>query len=467
MEDKQIIHKELITNLLSALQQISNEMKRLSLLIFLSIILTPAFSQSPQKYSLNDCMQYAVEHNTGVKQQVYSNDNNQQDATEAFSSLLPSISGSVGASTNYGRSIDPETNIYNTTANFNNSYSLSTSMPLFAGLTNVNVYRAARVMKLMGVEQFQQAKDEVAMNTMKAFFDAVYYSNSSQIAKEQMETSKLTLARSEKQRDLGLKSDADVAQVEAQVASNELLFIQQQNQYELAILQLKDKMNYPIDEELLIDTEVLVEVAEVNDNVSEIIGYAMTNNPKVLASSYNVKKSKIEYHAALGNLFPSIYIGGGYSTNYFQNLDNNASTKAFKDQFKDNRGTYVGASVNIPIFDAWHRKTNVKRYKNYLGIAEQKDEEVKRALNNEIAQTSMEMQGYGKEFASASKKEEAADLAHKASISKYEQGLVGPIDLQTTANQLLDAKSQKLNARLQYIIRQQFLGYYKGEPLVK
>ena len=74
-------------------------------------------------------------------------------------------------------------------------------------------------MSLMGLEQLQQVKDEVAINTMKSFFDAVYFTNSSAIAKEQLTTSLITLKQSQKMFELGLKSAADVAQIEAQVAS--------------------------------------------------------------------------------------------------------------------------------------------------------------------------------------------------------------------------------------------------------
>ena len=123
-------------------------------------------------------MRYAVEHSPAVRRQDYTNRNYRQDYIESIAALVPSVSGSIGASTSFGRSVDPETNTYTDVSNFDNSYSVSGQMPLFAGLTGINTVRAARIMRLQGVEELQLARDEIALKTMQAYFDVVYYSGS-------------------------------------------------------------------------------------------------------------------------------------------------------------------------------------------------------------------------------------------------------------------------------------------------
>ena len=102
-------------------------------------------------------------------------------------------------------------------------------MPVFAGLTRINTLRAARVMRSQGVEELQLARDEIALKTMEAYFDAVYYTESVRLAREQLETSTAELAKSRKLFELGLKSAADVAEVESQCASDDYLVTQQEN----------------------------------------------------------------------------------------------------------------------------------------------------------------------------------------------------------------------------------------------
>ena len=67
----------------------------------------------------------------------------------------------------------------------------------------------------------------------------------------------------------------------------------------------------------------------------------------------------------------------------------------------------------------------------------------------------------------ASKKSDAAQVAYDAVAGKYERGMVSALDLQTAADKLLQARSERLRARLQYIVRVRLVEYYNGEPLIR
>lgn len=426
-----------------------------------------ADSEEPAPMSLEECMRYAVEHSPAVQRQGYTNRNYRQDYIESVAALVPSVSGTVGASTSFGRSVDPETNTYTDVSNFDNSYSVSAQMPLFAGLTGINTVRAARVMRLQGVEELQLARDQIALKTMEAYFDVVYYTESVRLAREQLETSTAELEKSRKLFELGLKSAADVAEVESQQASDDYLVTQQENNLALAEIALSEAMNYPADRPLRVDTEVAIETPAGVAPFREVLDNALENNPKAVAAQYDVRHSKLQFSVARGNLLPSLYVGGGYSTNFFMNLDDRSLYASFPSQFRDNRGFYVSAQLNIPIFGGLSRRTARNRARNNWRIAQQTRTETLRTLQSEVAQAYQQMLGYGKEFVQASKKSDAARLAYEAVAGKYERGMVSALDLQTAADKLLEARSERLRARLQYIIKVRLVAYYNGEPLIR
>ena len=421
----------------------------------------------PTPMSLEACMQYAVEHSPAVRRQDYTNRNYRQDYIESIASLVPAVSGSVGASTSFGRSVDPETNTYTDVSNFDNSYSVSGQIPVFAGLTGINTVRAARVMRLQGVEELQLARDEIALKTMQAYFDVVYYTESVRLSREQLETSTAELAKSRKLFELGLKSAADVAEVESQQASDDYLLTQQENNLALAEIALAEAMNYPADRPLRIDTAVAIETPAGVAPFREVLDNALENNPKAVAARHDVRRSRLQFSIARGNLLPSLYVGGGYSTNFFMNLDDRSLYASFPNQFRDNRGFYVSAQLSIPIFGGLSRRTSMNRARNNWRIAEQNRTETLRTLQSEVAQAYQQMLGYGKEFVQASKKSDAARLAYEAVSGKYERGMVSALDLQTAADKLLEARSERLRARLQYIIKVRLVAYYNGEPLIR
>lgn len=428
---------------------------------------TVSAPESSAPMTLDACMRYAVEHSPAIRRQDYANRNYRQDYIASVAALVPSVNGAVSASTSFGRSVDPETNTYTDVSNFDNSYSASGQMPLFAGLTGINTVRAAKVMRLQGVEELQLARDEVALRTMEAYFDVVYYTGSVRLAREQLETSAAELAKSRKLLELGLKSAADVAEVESQCASDDYLVTQQENNLALAEIALSEAMNYPADRPLVIDTDIAVGTPAGAVPFDDVLAYALDNHPKALAAGYDVRHSRLQFSVAKGNLYPSISVGGGYSTNFFMNLDDRTQYAAFPAQFRDNRGYYFSAQLSIPIFGGLSRRTSLNRARNNWRIAELRRVETLRALQSEIAQAYQQMLGYGKEFVQASKKSDAAQLAYDAVAGKYERGMVSALDLQTAADKLLQARSERLRARLQYIVRVRLVEYYNGEPLIR
>lgn len=308
-------------------------------------------SAAPVRMTLNDCMAYAVEHSPAVRRQDYTNRNYRQDYIESVASLVPSLSGTVGASTSFGRSVDPETNTYTDVSNLSNNYSVSGQMPLFAGLSGINTIRVAKAMRLMGLEELQQAKDETALKTMQAYFDVVYYTESVRLAREQLETSTANLAKSRKLLELGLKSAADVAEVESQRASDDYLLTQQENNLELAKITLSETMNYPADRTFEVDTEVAIETPAGASPFSDVLSYALDNNPKARSAAYDVRQSRLQYSAAKGGLYPSVYVGGGYSTNFFMSLDDRSQYPAFKTHTYSHRSWR--RQVCLPVFSIW------------------------------------------------------------------------------------------------------------------
>ena len=226
-------------------------------------------------------------------------------------------------------------------------------------------------------------------------------------------------------------------------------------------------MNYPPDRPLGIETDLAIETPAGTAPFSDVVAYALDNNPKARSAGYNVRQSKLQYSVARGGFFPSVYVGGGYSTNFFMSLDDHSLYEPFRSQFRDNRGYYFSAQLNIPIFGGLSRRTRTNRARNNWRIAEQQRDQTLRALQSEIAQNYQQMLGYGKEFVQASKKSAASELAYNAVAGKYDRGMVSALDLQTAANNLLQARSERLRARLQYIIKTRLVEYYTGAPLIR
>lgn len=440
-------------------------MKTALLTLAVSILLTPLYAQ--EKMTLEACMKYAIEHSTSVQQQEIALEDARQNYIGAVASAMPSINASTGGTMNYGRSIDPATNTYTTTSTFNNSYSLSGSLTVFNGLSTINTIKATKVMRAMGVEELQLARDQIAMNTMSAYFDVVYYYGTVEIAQEQLMTSQLELKQVQEQYELDLKAPADVAEVEAQVANYDYLLTEQQSNLELALIELRKVMNYPQEEPLEIDTEVDIEGMLITETLEEVLNYALVYNPQIRSKEMSSRYYELNYASTKGRYLPSISLSGGFSTNYFVNVDSPGNYAKYFNQLGNNRGYYVGMSMSIPIFSGLSRRVAKHRAKLQYDNAILAHTEQRRTLESEVAKTYQEMQNFGKQYIMSQKKVQANDLAYRSVSQKFAEGMVTAIDLQTASNNLLQARSDLLHARLQYIIKCRMVGYYNGIPLIR
>ena len=295
----------------------------------------------------------------------------------------------------------------------------------------------------------------------------VYYTGAVEIAREQLETSRTELEQVRMLYELGDKALADVAEVEAQVANYDYLLTQQQNNLALAIIALRKVMNYPQGEPLEVNTEVNIDGIMVGEPLSQVLEYALKYNPKVRSAEMNNRYYRINYATAKGRYLPSISLSGGYSTNYFTNLDDGSNYAGFFRQLNNNRGSYVGVSMSIPIFSGLSRRVSKHKAKLNFDNAVLQHEELLRTLENDVTRTYQEMQNYGKQYVLGQKKVHANELAYRSVSQKFSEGMVSVVELQTAANNLLQARSDLLYARLQYIIQCRMVDYYNGEPLIR
>ena len=419
-------------------------MKQILLTTVLSLSFATATVAQEKLWTLDECMRYAVENSPSVKKQVYTSDTYKAERNAAVASFFPAASAKVGAQYSFGRSIDPATNTYENTSTFNNNYGLDAS-----------------------INDIQKAKDDLAMKTMQAYMDVVYYKGTIRMAAEKLEESNRTLYKTRRQEELGLKGKADVAQFEAQVAADDYTLTHQQNLFNTALLTLRECMNYPSDLELEVDTLLpdINYVPEV-ENVAEIFAYASGNNPTALQAEYQLTQSKYQYRIYKGKLLPSIYLNAGISTSYFENLKSDNAPEGFKDQFKNNRGEYVSFSLSFPLFDGLSRLTNARRYRNNMRIARETRTEVFRQLQTAVEQSVLDREGYAKEAIQMDKKVKSDELAYRVTLRKYEEGLMSTLDVQTSANTLLESKANLLQKRLMYLLKSKLVDYYKGKPLI-
>ncbi|MFV0311836.1 MAG: TolC family protein [Dysgonomonas sp.] len=419
-----------------------------------------------KKWTLEECMRYAIENSPKKNKQNAQNSIYHQNFLEAVGKLIPSLSANTNASFNFGRGLDSETNTYTDINSFSNNYSLYSSLVLFDGFSNINKMKMQKVNKLMGKQQLQQTKDVIAYETMEAFINVAYYMDMVKLAEQQLEESTANVKQIKRMEELGMKGAADVAELVAKEAADNYNLTRQKNLLVIGIIVLKEKMNFPIEDDIEISNIVSDElITKTQETAVSIFENAKSVNPKAMAAESAFQAQQLAYKSAKGSFSPTLSMEAGISTNFSRYMDG-SEYSSFKDQIRDKRGHYIGFSLSIPIFSGFSRSAQVKRSKAQTVIARNERDETLRTLYSEVEQAVADMNGLADEFYQAKKQTDAMTVAHNVNQRKFTEGLINAIELHTSSNRLLQAKVDELNARLKYEIKHRLVDYYKGTPFI-
>lgn len=426
-----------------------------------------------QVMTLHACMQYAVDHSVKVKLQEMEVDDARINRRQAiFEAFTPSISGQTYAYSNFGRSLDPETNTYVSTTSFNNGYGVSGGIYLFNGFSAVNNLKISNTALKMGLDQAQLAQDEICLATMEAYYNVVYYQELEKILEGQVQTAEAALKRARKQEELGQKGYAEVIEMEAELADCQLQLITASNHHQDALLTLKDLMFWPMDQDLVIDTsmtahQVLTRTTD-EQALSETLQYATHHLPSITLAQHQIEQARINLQSAKWRFAPSLSLNGGWSTSYYTYPGLEGYVPAsFRTQFRNNGGEYIQLSLSIPIFDRFSKVSQVRRSKNAYRKATLNYEQQIREVEAEVTRAHQDRDGASAAYLQAERRAALQEEAYSLNLKKYEQGLISSIDFQKASDNWLNAKSNRLNALLQYYIKRSIVAYYNGIPYLE
>ncbi len=437
-------------------------MKRLISLSF--IIYHFSFSEA-QSWTMQQCMQYAIEHNHEVKRSELELDNYKANRTEAIGRFLPSVDAVIGAQYNFGRAIDPETNGYTDVSTFYNGYSLSASLPVFDGFSRLHALKAAKASVLMGQSALRQKQDQTALNVLQAFTNVAYYEGLVKMAKEKVEETTLLLKQVQVMEEVGRKSAADVALVESQQAEADYELTRQENLLVSALLELKKSMAMPVDVELRVESlEFATALQSCEDPMAVANSTFYTLHSELEITRYQMQTARHEWCQTRASLFPSLSLSAGLNTTYYHTLHANTG-QSFHSQIKNNMGEYIGATLSIPLFNRLQTMTSIRRAKNNYQIARENYEQKLLELEKLSREAWNDWQGYLKQTAQMEKKVEADSLAYQLTRRQFEEGLSTAIDLHTTSSLLLNSKATLLQCQLMAMVKEKLVRYYKGETI--
>lgn len=465
------------------------------LLTFVPIIL---FSQ--QKLSLEQCIQYANEHNIQLKMQELSVMSAEQTKLQSKTMFLPSLNASAVQTYSAGRSVDPYTNEFkDAETSRSDNFSLQSSVVLFQGLRNHNSYRQSALNLTASMYDLEKAKNDLSLNIASSFLQVLLTSEVLKNAETSLLQSEKQLNRTRSLYDAQSIPQGTLLEMEAQYARDEMQVITSLNQFNMAVLTLKQLLEFKESEELLVDAPVIdnPEAKNALYTTDYIFESAKKVLPQVLAAESREKASDAGLRLARGGRSPRLTLSAAYSTGYsdlrksvdgdpifggyypsgfaFGNNDTftvytpvysyNYSTKAYSDQIKDNASKSISFNLSIPIFNNWQVNNSVAQAKIGLLNSRYSKDLVMSQLQKEISQALADAKAALSQFEMSKKVHNATLEAFRSTENRFENGLVNPVEYNLAKSNLDKAASDLIQSKYLLIFREKVLDFYLGNPI--
>lgn len=422
-----------------------------------------------ERWSMEECIAYALEHNLQLKDFQYTAAAGREDYRQSVRSLLPAVNASSNYTINSGRAEDPNTGTFVVRDFFSNNYSLQSNIDLFQGFQKINSIKAAKFLYNAAKEERLQQKYLLAFRVMQAFNDIRFSEGLVAIANEQLGVSKTNYQLVEKQIELGLMAGADLYEARSAMLADELNLTQSENQLAAAKLALIQEMNLENTSEIEIMPNITgVVETETPPKMQSDSVYSKAREflPLIKAQELRAKAAKRQVGVARGNLYPSLSLFAGIGTGYFETFqDSLDNTLPFREQFRDNTSRFYGLSLTVPISNGWSARSRVKqakieklRQQNNLEVQEQ-------VLFQTIQQLVQEYNSLLVELNQSTQNMEAQRMAFTIAQKRYEKGMINGIELFTAKNLFASAQNENLQVRLRSEVNKSTLDFYNGLPI--
>lgn len=453
--------------------------------------------QAQESWSLQRCIQHALENNLNIKQSEINSELANINVKQAKHSRYPSLNASTSLNSNFGRSVDPVSNDFITQNFISNNISLSTGVTVFNGFRISNTIKQSMIDKDAAEFDIDQSKRDIALSVANSYLNVLFSDENLAIAKSQLETSEEQLAQTQYLISAGVRPKNESLDILAQIATNEQQVILAENSKEIALLGLKGLLRLEPEVSMILEVPSDVNVDSDPDLLTfkEVYDSAMQSQPNVKAGNLRIESARMGEKIAKAGILPRVSIGGSIGSNYnnkAQKFDNfndvlvtrdvvidgqdavfgqvqsvpfDISDKPYLDQFDENLSYGVGLSVSVPIYNNYNVKAGIERSKLNILNAQTQNEQLKDLLKTTVQQALADAKAAKRKLNAATKSVDAQQASFNNAENRFNAGTINTFEYVTIKNGLAQAEVNAVIAKYEYLFALKIIDFYMGKPI--
>lgn len=444
-------------------------MRKLCLIAIFSAFSLGAFAQ--RTVTLQECITIATDNNLSLKQGAAGVEFSEKAASQSRLLLLPNFNVGSSYFWNFGYTINPVTNLPVATSFQNNGFQASSTLSLYSGGSISNTIKKSKTDLQVAGMNYKEAVENVQFQVIVAYLAVMFADEQLKIANQKISTTTLQLNNSKKLAQAGSIPEGNLLTIEAQLAQDELVQIQAQNQLDKSYLDLKLLLQMDVTEQIQIvfpDINKIDEIlnAPVPDALT-VANYAIANRASIKKFEYQLMSDAYAKKIASAGALPTLTLIGQIGTNYSNATYPPIITEAdpYGTQISNNLSEVVGLSIQIPIFNNGQVILN-KQNANLAMINTQLNQQIAiNAMRQNVTQAINDLKAAIASYNAAEKNMAAATNAFEFAEKKFNMGTASSFDYTNAINMKASAESSLVQAKYDMIFKAKIIDYYLDKPL--
>lgn len=448
----------------------------LFLLLFASV---KGLSQD-KKWTLQECIEYALIHNVTVKQSELDLKLKETEKSDALGAFIPSANINSGHFWSIGLNPDPITGINRQQTTQYTTAGFGSQVDLYKGLQNQARFRKSKMAILAAQYQLQKIKDDITLNITNAYLQILFNRETLKQLQEQLEDDSRQHNRSKELFENGLLSNTDLLEIEGTVSLDKQNIIEAEGQLMISklslaqLLQLDDYKNFDISEENEKENrEILLETPEsIFEKAKETYAAMQLAKANLKVAEQDVKIARGAYQPSL-TAFYNLDTRVSYSDyiDYIVPEGQEQATAVFRSQppfwtqFWENKGHTFGLQLSIPILNGFRTRNNVSKARIAFDRLQLDYGKEELELERNIYTAFKDAQRALKAFDTAGETTRVRNQALQYAQEHYQKGLISVYELNQIKTLSINAMSEQIRLKYDFIFKLKILEFYSGQPL--
>jgi outer membrane protein len=423
---------------------------------------------SPTNLTLQECAKVALERNLDLKQLLVNEEIQNRNLIQSKYEFLPSLSAFWNYSINWGTTINTVTFTRSTAQTNLSSPSIRANVPVYTGLGLKYAVRENEQNLLASHERMLRRRNDILNQVVASFMQIVFDKNNIKVQQNRIVVLEKQKERIQKLFNAGATTPAELANINSQLATEQLSLINIQNQLERDKLSLLQLLQLPLG-----PTYVFVEpdVSKVNlqelniPDLQSVLSYALENMPQMKEQRYSIGAAEWRIKRAKAALYPTVSAFGTLSSQYSSRINTfftPENRSGYLAQIDDNFQQSIGLQVQIPIFTAFRNRNNYQVAQLNKQVAQIGYEAEQNRLTQEIQQAWLAVKLARTRLDAVEEQIKALKLSFEVAEKQYNAGTLNFYAYNEILNNLTRAEFDKIQAQYELIFRMKILDVYQG-----